>query len=243
MTDTQTPGALVTGGASGIGRATAIALRDAGYAVTATGLTDSELANARADAAMAGIHIERLDVGDSDGVERLFAALPRLDVLVNCAGVGRSGDDFTEEGFMKTLDINLHGTMRCCYAARDLLVASGGRIVNIASVMSFFGTGTGPAYAASKGGVAQLTKSLAIAWGREGVRVNAVAPGWIETPMTSGLNSDQDYVARVMQRTPLGRWGRPEEIAAAIVFLVSPAASFVNGAILPVDGGYMVTGI
>jgi NAD(P)-dependent dehydrogenase (short-subunit alcohol dehydrogenase family) len=243
MSDSQAPRALVTGGASGIGRATAIALRDAGYRVTATGLTDAELANAQADAAMTGIDITMLDVGDSDGVQRFFADLPRLDVLVNCAGVGRSGDDFTEEGFMKTVDINLHGTMRCCYAARDLLLASGGRIVNIASIMSFFGTGNGPAYAASKGAVAQLTKSLAIAWGREGVRVNAVAPGWIETPMTRGLNSDEGYAARVLHRTPMGRWGKPEEIAAVIAFLVSPAASFVNGAIMPVDGGYMVTGI
>ena len=243
MAGIQNPRALVTGGASGIGRATAIALRDAGYTVTATGLTEGELASAQSDAAMGGIDVVRLDVGDGDGVTDLVAALPRLDVLVNCVGVGRSGDDFTEEGFMKTLDINLHGTMRCCYAARDLLVASGGRIVNIASVMSFFGTGTGPAYVASKGGDAQLTKSLAIAWGPEGVRVNAVAPGWIDTPMTSGLHGDDAYIARVLHRTPLGRWGKPEEIAAAIVFLVSPAASFINSAILPVDGGYMVTGI
>jgi NAD(P)-dependent dehydrogenase (short-subunit alcohol dehydrogenase family) len=235
--------ALVTGGASGIGRATAIALRDAGARVTATGLTDEEIAAGRADGAMTGIDIVALDVRDSGQVKACFDTLTRLDILVNCAGVGRSGDDFGEEGFMKTVDINLHGTMRCSFEARRLLEARGGAIVNIASVMSFFGSGTGPAYAASKGGVAQFTKSLAVAWGKSGIRTNAVAPGWIETPMTEAMRDEADYNRRVLQRCPMGRWGRPEEIAAAIVFLASPQASFINGAILPVDGGYMVTGV
>jgi len=235
--------AVVTGGASGIGRATAIALRDAGCRVTATGVTDAELANCRTDAAMADIDLAALDVGDSDQVKTFFAGLYGLDILVNCAGVGRSGDDFSEQGFMKTVDINLHGTMRCCFEAKPLLLGQGGAIVNLASVMSFFGSGTGPAYAASKGAVAQFTKSLAVGWARDGIRTNAVAPGWIETPMTTGLRGDDEYRARVLARSPLRRWGRPEEIAAAILFLVSPAASSVNGVILPVDGGYMATGI
>lgn len=235
--------AVVTGGASGIGRATAIALRDAGCRVTATGLTAAEMVAGREDAAMADIALVKLDVGDSDQVKAFFAGLQQLDFLVNCAGVGRSGDDFSEEGFMNTVDINLHGTMRCCYEAKPLLARQGGAIVNLASVMSFFGSGTGPAYAASKGAVAQFTKSLAVGWSMEGIRTNAVAPGWIETPMTTGLRGDDEYRARVLARSPMGRWGKPEEIAAAIVFLASPAASFVNGVILPVDGGYMVTGI
>lgn len=243
MKDLEGLHAVVTGGASGIGRATAIALRDAGCRVTATGLTDAEMLAGLEDKAMADIALVKLDVGDSDQVKAFFALPERLDILVNCAGVGRSGDDFSAEGFMKTVDINLHGTMRCCYEAKPLLIRQGGGIVNLASVMSFFGSGTGPAYAASKGAVAQFTKSLAVGWSKEGIRTNAVAPGWIETPMTTGLRGDEEYRARVLARSPMGRWGKPEEIAAAIVFLVSPAASFINGVILPVDGGYMVTGI
>ena len=172
----------------------------------------------------------------------LFGGLGRLDALVNLAGIGRGAGEFEVDGFTKTVDINLFGTMRCCYAAHDLLVDASGAVVNTASMMTFFGSGTAPAYAASRGGVAQFTKSLAIAWGPEGVRANAVAPGWIETPQTRPITDQPSRRDAVIARTPLGRWGRPADVAPVIEFLVGDDSAFMTGAIVPVDGGYLVDG-
>ena len=119
-----------------------------------------------------------------------------------------------------------------------MLAASKGCVINIASMLTFFGSPRAPAYSASKGGIGQLTKSLAAAWAKESIRVNAVAPGWIVTPLTEALRQDQEKSRPILMRTPMDRWGTPEEVAGATVFLASPAARFITGAILPVDGGY-----
>lgn len=229
--------ALVTGGTGGIGLGIAEALLAAGYAVTVTGLTPAEVA---AVAPRPGLEAAVLDVADQGAVERLFAGLDRLDALVNCAGtIRRGGSEFDIETFRQVIEINLTGTMRCCLAARPRLIAAGGgAIVNMASMLSFFGGPLVPAYTASKGGVAQLTKALAVAWAKDGIRVNALAPGWIDTALTAPLVADPARSAVLLGRTPAGRWGRPDDLGGAAVFLCSDAARFVTGVILPVDGGY-----
>lgn len=230
---------LVSGGTSGIGFAIAQAFAEAGASVTATGLTDAEIADAarREDR----VRFRHLDVRDSNSVIQLVSGFDALNVLVNCAGMlRRSGAEFDEQTFQDVLDANLSGTMRLCLACRPLLTKSRGCIVNTASMLSFFGSGFVPAYSASKGGVAQLTKSLAIAWAADGIRVNAVAPGWIETPMTQPLIDDAARSQAILDRTPMRRWGRPEDLAGPVLFLCSPAAAFMTGIVLPVDGGYSI---
>jgi NAD(P)-dependent dehydrogenase (short-subunit alcohol dehydrogenase family) len=208
--------------------------------VIATGATEAEVQRAVSDPAMRQVQVRQLDVRNNDAIQSLFGELPRLDVLVNCAGVIRRGAELDPAVFAEVLDINLNGTMRCCTAARPLLAQARGCIVNTASMLSFFGGGLVPAYSASKGGVAQLTKSLAIAYAAEGIRVNAVAPGWIATPLTQALQDDPERSGAILGRTPLGRWGKPDDVADPVVFLASPAARFITGVILPVDGGYLI---
>ncbi|HQR09745.1 MAG TPA: SDR family oxidoreductase [Casimicrobiaceae bacterium] len=233
--------ALVVGGTSGIGAAIAEAFADLGAVVTVTGASRAECDAARSSPGFRCRDAIPLDVRDDAAVRALVDALPRLDALVNCAGIIRRGDEHDVSVFAEVLAINLTGTMRCCSVAREKLKASKGRIVNIASVLSFQGGGLVPGYSASKGGVAQLTKSLAIAYAADGIRVNAIAPGWVATAFTAALQNDAQRSAAIIARTPLARWARPEDIAGATMFLCSPAAAFITGAILPVDGGYLVT--
>jgi NAD(P)-dependent dehydrogenase (short-subunit alcohol dehydrogenase family) len=227
--------ALISGGARGIGWGVAEAMLAAGYHVTVTGLTADEVAGVPRHDNLAAV---QLDVTDDAGVTACFARLSRLDALVNCAGmILRDNKEFTIEGFRRVIDVNLTGTMRCCMAAKPLLEKQGGAIVNTASIWSFFGGGLTPAYTASKGGVAQLTKALAVAWAPD-IRVNAVAPGWIETDLTRAAQDDSERSAAIVGRTPMGRWGRPDDIGGAVAFLCSDAARFITGMIMPIDGGY-----
>ncbi len=232
---------LVSGGTSGIGAAIARAFAADGAEVHVTGASEAEAQAAAARADMAGIACHALDVRDGDAVAAWVGALGELDVVVNCAGVIRRGVELEPEAFAQVVDINLNGTMRVCAAARAGLKARRGCIVNTASMLSFFGGGLVPGYSASKGGVAQLTKSLAIAYAADGIRVNAVAPGWIATALTQALQDDAARSAPILARTPLGRWGTPEDIAGPVLFLASPAAQFVTGVVLPVDGGYLIS--
>ncbi len=230
---------LITGATSGIGGGIASAFAAEGAQVWATGATAAEVG--AATEARPGIEYRVLDVRDGDAVLALVRSLGELDVVVNCAGIIRRGQEHEPEAFAQTVDINLNGTMRVCTAARPGLAARRGCIVNTASMLSFFGGGLVPGYSASKGGVAQLTKSLAIAYAADGIRVNAVAPGWIATPLTQALQDDPARSAPILARTPLGRWGTPDDIAGPVLFLASAAARFVTGVVLPVDGGYLIT--
>ncbi len=232
---------LVTGGTSGIGAAIAAAFLSLGADVLATGVTGAEIAAARQNEALAGAAFEVLDVRDALGVTSLVGALSRLDHVVNCAGVIRRGAELDPDVFADVVDINLNGTMRVCAAARPLLARAGGTIVNTASMLAFFGGGLVPAYSASKGGIAQLTKSLAIAYAADGIRVNAIAPGWIATPLTEAVRTDPERSSQITGRTALKRWGEPVELAGGVLYLSSPLASFVTGTVLVIDGGYLIT--
>lgn len=229
---------LVTGGTSGIGAGIARAFAAQGDQVIVTGVTAAEAERA---AAQLPVHQALvLDVRDDLAVRQQVEGLGALDVVVNCAGIIQRSVEHDPAVFAQTLDINLTGTMRVCTAARAGLKARAGCIINTASMLSFFGGGLVPGYSASKGGVAQLTKSLAIAYAADAIRVNAVAPGWIATPLTRSLQDDPARSGAIVARTPMGRWGTPADVAGPVLFLASAAAGFVTGVVLPVDGGYLI---
>jgi NAD(P)-dependent dehydrogenase (short-subunit alcohol dehydrogenase family) len=225
--------AIVTGGGTGIGLATCHRLARAGYRVIAGGLDrEGDLPE--------GADFVPTDVTSEEQLRSLVGRAGEIDALVNCAGILRQEREWRVEDFKLVLDVNLTAALAVSTLAREQLTARRGAIVNIASMWSYFGSPKSPAYAASKGGIVALTRSMAVAWGPEGVRVNAVAPGWVMTRMGLGAKNDPAREPKITGRIPLGRWAEPGDIANVIAFLVSDEAAYVHGAVLPVDGGYSI---
>jgi NAD(P)-dependent dehydrogenase (short-subunit alcohol dehydrogenase family) len=236
---------LVTGGTSGIGHAVAHAFADAGAHVTITGSQESAAAY---DADLARFTYRQCRMTEPADIAAVASGLTRLDVLVNNAGRNLPGgrSEYEPDVFEETVAINLFGAFRMATATRDLLEASGqpggGAVVNLGSMSSFFGIEIVPGYGAAKAGVVQMTKTLAVAWARRGIRVNAVAPGVVETNMTAPMMGFDELTQPLLDRTPMGRFAAPEEIAPAVLFLASPAAQYITGQTLVVDGGFSIAG-
>ncbi len=225
--------AIVTGGGSGIGAATAVALRQAGHDVVAVGLD-------RTDELPDHIRFEMLDISDEKETAAFFRSFDEISALVNCAGILRHQREWEADHFSSVLDVNLTGVLNGANAAKTALAKAGGSIVNIASMWSYFGSPGSPGYAASKAGVVALTRSMATAWAKDGIRVNAVAPGWIKTKLAARAFNDAERSKKINERIPMGEWGEPDDIAAVICFLVSNEARYITGVLLPVDGGYSI---
>lgn len=238
---------LVTGGTSGIGAATAAAFRDAGAIVTITGTRGGPGNYEGAD--MAGYRYLQLDVEDKAQIDAVAAALPRLDILVNNAGFALPSiglDEWEPDIFDRAVNMLLLAAFRMARRTVDLLsdsiVPGGGSIIGIASMSSYFGIPIVPGYGAAKTGLVGLTRTMAAQWGARGVRANAVAAGVTRSRMTATMFAHDDMNAPTLARTPLGRLGEPQDVADAILFLASPAAQWITGQTLAVDGGYTISG-
>lgn len=231
---------LIVGGAGDIGSAMAQAFLDQGCEVIATGVDQAAVDGCRVPP-REGLRLASLDVTDDGAVARFADGLERLDTLVNCAGILARGKEFEIDMFQRVIDVNLTGTYRLCAACKPLLAASGRgpSIINTASMNAYAALPFIPAYCASKGAVVMLTKSLALAWAGDGVRVNAVAPGYVETSLNAAGRRDPAHYARIRDRIPQGRWAQPDDIAGGALFLASRAARYITGTVLPIDGGFL----
>jgi len=244
--------AVVTGGNGGIGLAMAMGMAEAGASILVAGRDAEKSAAAVKRLKETGAAADQfaLDVTDEAACKALMQAAAdrfgRLDILVNNAGMSirKRPETYTLAEWMQVLQTNLTSAFVCCLAAYPhMKAAGGGKIISIGSMYSLFGAPLGAPYAASKGGIVQLTKSLAASWAKENIQVNAVLPGWIDTALTRQARIDiPDLNDRVHARTPAGRWGEPDDHRGVAVFLASAASDFVTGASIPVDGGYAISG-
>lgn len=223
---------LITGGTGGIGDAFAKAFLDHDAHVTVADIA------APKDGTDPRIRYEQLDVRGDAAVEALAARVSQLDVLIHCAGRIAPVEEYKTEVFKDILDIHLVGNLRLANAFRPHLKASKGCLINIASMYSYFGSPHAPAYGAAKTAVVSLTKSLAIAFAEDGIRVNAIAPGWIKTELSRPGRENPEFNSRVIARISGGNWAEAEDLAGAAIFLASPASKLINGVTIPVDGGY-----
>jgi 2-deoxy-D-gluconate 3-dehydrogenase len=239
--------AMVTGANTGIGQGIAISLAEAGAEILAVGR--SSMSGTRAAVEAAGGKLSEIiaDLGDTGSVAATFDAAwdahGPIDILVNNAGIIRRADavDFSEEDWDAVMDVNLKSVFLLCqaFARKALAAGRGGRIVNVASLLSFQGGFGVASYTASKSGLAGLTKLLANEWAPKGINVNAIAPGYIETNNTEALRNDPVRREDILKRIPAGRWGQASDIGGTAVFLASNAATYVHGAVIPVDGGWL----
>ena len=244
--------AIVTGGNGGIGLGMALGLADAGAAIVVAA-RDADKA-AQAVTAIEGRGVDAIavttDVAAKATVDAMVAAtlerFGRIDILVNNAGVDAGGGaaDITPDEWALVLAVNITGAHYCCQGVYPAMrTGGGGKIINIGSMMSLFGHGFAPAYAASKGAIVQYTKAIACGWAADNIQANAVLPGWIDTDLTRGLrDAVPELDAMVVTRTPAGTWGQPADLAGIAVFLASSASDFVTGAAITVDGGYAAQG-
>jgi 2-dehydro-3-deoxy-D-gluconate 5-dehydrogenase len=242
--------AFVTGGNGGIGLGMAKGLAAAGAAVVIAGRNKQKAQSALAELGSFGGQAEFIELDALEeascrqAVQRVTERFGRLDILVNNAGttIRKQPEELTAQEWHLVMDTNLTSAFLCSQAAYPHLVrAGGGKIINIGSMMSVFASSYATPYAASKGGIVQLAKSLAVAWAKDNIQVNAVLPGWIDTDLTRKAREQvQGLNERVLARTPAQRWGMPDDFAGIAVFLAAPASNFVTGAAIPVDGGYSV---